>query len=137
MPGVQQQPHTAAPAGAAQPLHQQHQQQSALLGLKEALFVAGVGSVAGMFYFYRRKQTVPFKVKSTSCPGRRLGCFSHRRTQRRGHTCVDAQFGPRLLLPLPLLLLVQTCYALSWPTLGGAIMLAVQPSPSEMEQVCV
>jgi hypothetical protein len=28
----------------------------------------------------------------------------------------------------------QACYALSWPLLGGGVMLAVSPSPEEMSQ---
>eukprot|EP00879_Flechtneria_rotunda_P010662 GHRR01011143.1.p1 GENE.GHRR01011143.1~~GHRR01011143.1.p1 ORF type:complete len:102 (+),score=24.54 GHRR01011143.1:128-433(+) len=58
------------------------------LPLKETLLATGVGCLLGMFYFYKKKQTLPFKV----------------------------------------------CYGLSWPTLGGGVILAVTPTPEQMAQ---
>lgn len=40
----------------------QQPQQASAFPLKEMLLTTGVLSVIGMFYFYRKKQTVPFKV---------------------------------------------------------------------------
>lgn len=36
---------------------------------------------------------------------------------------------------LPVVVCVQTCYGLMWPTLGGGTILAVQPSPEQMSKV--
>lgn len=40
----------------------QQPQQTSAFPLKEVLLTTGVTSIIGMFYFYRKKQTVPFKV---------------------------------------------------------------------------
>jgi hypothetical protein len=67
----QQQQHAGA-----QPLQQPAQQDSAF-PLKEVLLSSGVLSVIGMFYFYKKKQTLPFKVcvvggvSSHACPSSR------------------------------------------------------------------
>lgn len=54
---------------------QQQQDSSSAFPLKEVLLASGVLSVVGMFYFYRKKQTVPFKV-----------CCSLQATHTRSHS---------------------------------------------------
>jgi hypothetical protein len=60
----------------AQPLQQPAQQGSAF-PLKEILLSSGVLSVIGMFYFYKKKQTLPFKV----CVVCRVVCHQHMHVQ--------------------------------------------------------
>mgnify|MGYP001807016002 CR=1 FL=1 len=58
-------PDKSLPQQQQQQQHQQTQplqQQDSSFPLKEILLTSGVLSVLGMFYFYRTKQTMPYKV---------------------------------------------------------------------------
>lgn len=92
---------------------------SGSIGAKEVLLTAGAGLIAGMVYFYKRKQTLPFKVRALHAVLSML--------ERSGRTCQHACSLAACSS--------QVCYGLSWPVLGGGIMLAVTPSPEQMEQV--
>lgn len=58
MPASQPQQHSHP----QQQQKQMEQQHASEFPLKEVLLASGVLSVIGMFYFYKKKQTVPFKV---------------------------------------------------------------------------
>jgi hypothetical protein len=56
----QQQRGAAAPEG--RPASGEQAPQGALLSTQNVLLGLGTASLLGMFYFYRKKQTVPFKT---------------------------------------------------------------------------
>jgi hypothetical protein len=92
---------------------------------KHLLLGTGAMCVLATVYFYKKKATVPFKVR-------------RRRTLSLGGGGRAPQ--PRHLRPrLPDRhrpgRLAQVAYGLSWPTLGTGIMLSVQPERFQAQQV--
>ena len=84
-----------------------------------ALLGAGMTLVAASTFFYRRKQTLPFKVRSRAVASPR----------RLSQTWLD------VAVKAVLLDTAQVAYFLSWPVLGSAVILAWQPSPGEMSHM--
>ena len=87
-----------------------------------ALLGAGMTLVAASTFFYRRKQTLPFKVRSASNRLATAPVPQHGSTWRSN----------KVVLPEPA---AQVAYFLSWPVLGSAVILAWQPSPGEMSHM--
>ncbi|GBG00010.1 hypothetical protein Rsub_12788 [Raphidocelis subcapitata] len=86
---MEQRAQPAAAASEAVPAAGPSSRLPGFVSTQNVLLGIGTASLLGMFHFYKRKQTVPFKA----------------------------------------------CWALMWPTLGGGIMLAVQPDEQQMERL--
>jgi hypothetical protein len=115
----------AGPNDAASPSTSSSSGSGSSFPAKEVLLTAGTGFFLGMFYFYKRKQTLPFKVRmNTKCYNLTITAlvYPFPTVELQGSCQRNA-------------LVVQVCYGLMWPTLGGGIMLAVTPTPEEMAQV--
>lgn len=80
-----------------------------------ALLAAGMWFAGASTFFYKRKQTLPFKV-SVKCNIKMLAASSY------GLHCADN-------------ITMQVAYFLSWPTLGSAIILVMTPSEDKMKKV--
>lgn len=88
-----------------------------------ALLAAGMWFAGASTFFYRRKQTLPFKV-----------CV---------YWCNLLNFLLTIFFSLLFLLVVyhhwdyttQVAYFLSWPTLGSAVILVMTPSEDKMKKV--
>lgn len=85
-----------------------------------ALLTAGIWFAGASTFFYRRKQTLPFKVEHL-CKCHTLIVWIWLRS------FVGAQ---SVCLYCP-----QVAYFMSWPTLGSAIILVMMPSEEKMKQV--
>ena len=103
-----------------------------------AMLGAGMTLVAASTFFYRRKQTLPFKValSLTSSPSSSKPLsWAQRGTGSicRGidfHAATHVRSTATVGSTRP-----QVAYFLSWPVLGTAVILAWQPSPGEMSHM--
>lgn len=132
-------PHAAraAPPRAIPAAREPDAQERPLLSMQNVLLGVGGAALAGMFHFYKRRNTAAFKA----CWALMCGACGHRGARhKQQHRRNAAPTSDASLLCLPRHPRLHTPGAPApplrrWPTLGVGVMLAVQPDEQQLTQV--